>query len=111
MGATSDIFYGAEISPEVEASLAACGRDRVFHSTNGWVAIRWEERTRPEKTEWITGKPESAGEGHDACGRRAAVEFAKRLREAAAHLIAQAQSIERPLTPSPPPGPPQGAGK
>jgi hypothetical protein len=90
-------FYGAELSPEVEAALAACGRDRVFHSTAGWIAIRWEEPTRPAKAEWLTVKPETPGEGHDSCGRRAALEVAKRLREVAAALVAQAESIERPL--------------
>ncbi len=95
----------ARLSPEVETALAACGRDRVFHNDGSppSVAVRWsdvmreqlEPKTADGKAEaWIIGKAEGPAEGHDSAGRRAALEFAARLRDRAKRTIAWAENIE-----------------
>lgn len=83
----------ASLSTETEAALEACGRDRVFHNdgTPPMVAIRWGDGT---EASWIVGKAEGSSEGHDAAGRKAAVEFVKRLRLSANGILEQANRIE-----------------
>jgi len=88
-----------KLSKGVERALELCGRDRVFHNDGSpaSVAVRWEDPPQPRTGGWIVGRAEGTAEGHDAAGRKAAIEFAKRLRTEGARLIDWANSIDRAL--------------
>lgn len=79
------------LDAKVENALSRCGQGRVFHNdgTPPSVAVRWSDVKVPPEERWIV----QHGENHSEAGRKAATEFANRIRSEGERLILWADRI------------------